>query len=157
MPSDDRRWMDEAYALAVTAEQAGEVPVGAVIVQHGQVIGRGANAPIAACDPSAHAEVIAIRDACRTENNYRLSDCTLYVTLEPCPMCVGLIHHARISRVVFGAADPKSGALGGKADLRESGCFYHHLVQEGPVDETRSGGILKRFFEKRRSDSRGKR
>jgi tRNA(adenine34) deaminase len=111
-PSEFEAWMDEALALANLAQERGEVPVGAVVVRDGVIVGRGGNAPIAFNDPTAHAEISALRDAARTLGNYRLPDCDLYVTLEPCTMCAGAIMHARIRRLVFGARDPKTGACG---------------------------------------------
>ncbi|MGH8684954.1 MAG: tRNA adenosine(34) deaminase TadA, partial [Nitrosospira sp.] len=105
----DIDFMRSALELAEQAEAAGEVPVGAVVVKDGAIIGRGYNRPISAADPTAHAEIMALRDAAQRLANYRLVDCTLYVTLEPCAMCVGAIFHARIARLVFGAADPKTG------------------------------------------------
>ena len=115
--SDDSRWMEYALGLAHQAEAMGEVPVGAVIVADGEIIGEGCNNPIAGHDPTAHAEIQAIRDAGQRSGNYRLQNATLYVTLEPCAMCAGAIVHARIDRVVYGAADPKGGACGSVFDL----------------------------------------
>ena len=112
MKSEDDLFMREALALAREAEAMGEVPVGAVVVREGLIVGRGFNAPISLHDPSAHAEIRALRDAAERAANYRLPDCTLYVTLEPCAMCAGAIQHARIARLVYGAADPKTGACG---------------------------------------------
>ncbi|MEK7768196.1 MAG: tRNA adenosine(34) deaminase TadA, partial [Pseudomonadota bacterium] len=109
--------MRAALDLAQQARDAGEVPVGAVVVKDGAIIGRGYNRPISAADPTAHAEVMALRDAARHLGNYRLTDCVLYVTLEPCAMCVGAIFHARIARLVYGAKDPKTGACGSVIDL----------------------------------------
>ena len=139
-----------ALELAAQAEEAGEVPVGAVVVKNGTIIGRGYNRPISAADPSAHAEVMALRDAALSLRNYRLADCTLYVTLEPCVMCVGAIFHARISRLVFGAADPKTGACGGMVDLPAEIRLNHHLQVSGGVLAEEGGGKLKRFFAERR-------
>ncbi len=109
--------MGEALALARLAQAHGEIPVGAIVVKDGVIIGRGGNAPIAANDPTAHAEIAALRDAARSLGNYRLPECDLYVTLEPCAMCAGAILHARIRRLVFGARDPKTGACGSVIDL----------------------------------------
>ena len=111
-PEEDAHWMRLALAQARAGAQAGEVPVGAVVVRQGQVIGQGANAPLACCDPTAHAEVQALRAAAQQLGNYRLEGCTLYVTLEPCVMCAGAMLHARLARVVFGAPEPKTGAAG---------------------------------------------
>ena len=113
----DARWMRLALAEALAAAAAGEVPVGAVVVKDGTVIGAGRNAPIGAHDPTAHAEVLALRAAARHLGNYRLDDCTLYVTLEPCAMCSGAMLHARLARVVYGAPDPKTGAAGSVLNL----------------------------------------
>src|SRR5271154_6698543 len=119
------KFMREALALAGEAAGAGEVPVGAVVVRDGLVIGRGFNRPISSNDPSAHAEIVALREAATAEGNYRLPGCELYVTLEPCAMCVGAMVHARIARVVFGAHDPKTGACGSIADLPALAAFNH--------------------------------
>ncbi|MEP7208710.1 MAG: tRNA adenosine(34) deaminase TadA, partial [Casimicrobiaceae bacterium] len=118
--------MAEALALARAAGQRGEVPVGAVVVADGVVIGRGGNVPIAASDPTAHAEIGALREAARARRNYRLPGCTLYVTLEPCVMCAGAIMHARVARVVYGAGDPKTGACGSVVDLFAERRLNHH-------------------------------
>src|SRR5579864_8973473 len=116
-PEIDSAMMSEALALAVRAAEQGEVPVGAVVVKDGKIIGRGFNAPISYRDPTAHAEIGAMRDAAAALGNYRLTGCTLYVTLEPCAMCAGAIMHARIARLVYGAADPKTGACGSVVNL----------------------------------------
>src|SRR5215510_1234143 len=113
----DEKFMREALDLARTARAAGEVPVGAVVVRDNAVIGRGYNQPISGCDPTAHAEIVALRAAACHLQNYRLTDCELFVTLEPCAMCAGAMLHARIARLVYGAADPKTGACGGVIDL----------------------------------------
>ena len=117
----DLQWMQEALVLAQQAGAAGEVPVGAVVVKDGVIVGRGRNAPIESNDPSAHAEVIALRDAAQTLGNYRLEDCTLYVTLEPCTMCSGAILNARLARVVYGASEPRTGAAGSVINEPKSG------------------------------------
>ena len=143
-------WMGEALALARQAQARGEVPVGAVVVKDGAIIGRGGNAPIAANDPTAHAEIAALRDAARTLGNYRLPDCDLYVTLEPCAMCAGAILHSRIRRLVFGARDPKTGACGSIVDLFSEQRLNHHTtVTAGVVAET-CGRLLTDFFLARR-------
>ncbi|MEP7330382.1 MAG: tRNA adenosine(34) deaminase TadA, partial [Betaproteobacteria bacterium] len=126
MSSVDEAFMDAALALAVAAAARGEVPVGALIVREGVVLGRGGNAPIAGHDPTAHAEIAAMREAAAAVGNYRLPGATLYSTLEPCPMCAGAILHARIARVVFGARDPKSGACGSVIDLFAERKLNHH-------------------------------
>ena len=121
--ADDKRWMAQALELATQAASVGEVPVGAVVVRDGVCIGEGYNQPITTHDPSAHAEMVALRVAARAIGNYRLVNCTLYVTLEPCPMCFGAMIHARIARLVVGAVDSRSGAAGGRVDLTEPGLF----------------------------------
>ena len=142
----DEHFMREALALAAQAEALGEVPVGAVVVQDGVVIGRGYNQPIAAHDPTAHAEVVAMRDAAAKIGNYRLAGCDLYVTLEPCVMCAGAIMHARVGRVVYGAADPKTGACGSVVDLfAETKLNHHATVIRGVLAGECSAG-LSAFF-----------
>ena len=127
--SDANTFMRAALACAREALALGEVPVGAVVVQAGEIIGRGFNAPIARSDPSAHAEIAALRDAAQRHANYRLAGCELYVTLEPCAMCVGAILHARIARLYYGASDPKTGACGSVVDLiNEPKLNYHTLA-----------------------------
>jgi tRNA(adenine34) deaminase len=148
--AEDERWMGEAIALARDAARLGEVPVGAVLVKDGSVIGRGGNAPIAASDPTAHAEIAAMREAARALGNYRLPGCTLYVTIEPCAMCAGAILHARISRVVFGAPDPKTGACGSVVDLFAEPRLNHHATVAGGVRGDECGALLSAFFAERR-------
>ena len=143
-------FMREALALAANAAAAGEVPVGAVVVKDGTIIGRGANQPISSADPTAHAEIVALRQAAAALGNYRLTDCELYVTLEPCAMCVGAMLHARLKRVVYGATDPKTGACGSVVDLPAVGALNHHARFEGGVLGEECGGLLKRFFAERR-------
>ena len=149
--SPDESFMHHALALAQRASAAGEVPVGAIVVKEGAVIGRGYNQPIGDSDPTAHAEIQALRDAARNENNYRLPACTLYVTLEPCAMCVGAILHARVARVVFGASDPKGGACGSVINLPAEKMLNHHTDFSGGVLATESAALLKAFFATRRS------
>jgi tRNA(adenine34) deaminase len=144
--------MRRALALAHHAEQAGEVPVGAVVVQGGEIVGEGWNQPIRAHDPSAHAEIVALRAAAARQRNYRLADSVLYVTLEPCAMCAGAIVHARIARVVFGASDPKAGAGGSVFNLLASDKLNHRAEIEGSVLGEECGEMLRRFFRARRSD-----
>ncbi|HET7650801.1 MAG TPA: tRNA adenosine(34) deaminase TadA [Gammaproteobacteria bacterium] len=146
----DERWMQEALALAQKAEAEGEVPVGAVIVKNGEIIGRGWNHPISAHDPTAHAEIVAMRAAAQSVENYRLTDTTLYVTLEPCPMCAGAMVHARIGRLVFGATDPRAGAAGTVFNLVQADALNHRLNVTGGVLAEACGDILKRFFAQRR-------
>jgi tRNA(adenine34) deaminase len=147
----DAEFMSEALTLAMSAGQAGEVPVGAVVACDGQIIGRGYNAPISSHDPSAHAEIQALRAAALARRNYRLTGCTLYVTLEPCAMCAGAIQHARIARVVFGAADPKTGACGSVVDLFVEPLLNHHARIEGGILAEQCGEILTNFFRERRA------
>jgi len=152
----DAAWMRECLREAAAAEQAGEVPVGAVVVRAGEIVGRGRNAPIARHDPSAHAEIVALRAACATLGNYRLVDGELFVTVEPCLMCVGAIVQARLQRVVFGCADPKAGALGGLLDLSHQPGLNHHFAVRGGVCEAEARALLQRFFRARRSDESGR-
>jgi tRNA(adenine34) deaminase len=149
----DRYWMGRALALARRAADAGEVPVGAVLVRDDEVIGEGWNRPIGACDPTAHAEVLALRAASARVSNYRLVDTTLYVTLEPCPMCAGAIIHARVARVVFGAADPRTGAAGTVFDLLKSTLLNHRAEVTGGVLAEECGALLREFFRARRIKS----
>jgi len=142
--------MREALALAKLAAEAGEVPVGAVLVREGAVVGRGYNRPVTGRDPTAHAEVMALRDAAEQIGNYRLGECQLYVTLEPCAMCAGAIMHARVSRVVYGAADPKSGACGSVVDLFAENRLNHHATVTGGVMAEEAAKLLKEFFGARR-------
>jgi tRNA(adenine34) deaminase len=143
-------WMGEALALARTAAGRGEVPVGAVVVRDGVIIGRGGNAPIAASDPTAHAEIAALREAGRALGNYRLPGCELYVTIEPCAMCAGAIIHARIARVLFGARDPKTGACGSVIDLFAEPRLNHHAEVVAGVRADECGALLSQFFAARR-------
>lgn len=148
--NDDERWMSRALELARLAQEKGEVPVGAVLVRGDTVLGEGCNGPIAASDPTAHAEISAIRAAGRRVANYRLPDTTLYVTLEPCPMCAGAILQARVERLVFGAWDDKSGAAGSVVDLFVPGRFNHTCRVAGGVLREECGGLLTEFFRGRR-------
>ena len=147
----DVEFMQRALALALRAEAEGEVPVGAVVVQDGLVIGEGWNQPIGHHDPTAHAEFMALRDAARRSQNYRLPGAQLYVTLEPCPMCAGAIVHARIARVVFAAPDPRSGAAGSMFDQLPSDERFNHVTEcEGGVLADKSADMLRAFFRARR-------
>lgn len=144
-------FMREAMEEARRAWEAGEVPVGAVVVRDGQIVGRGFNRPISTHDPTAHAEIVALRDAARRIGNYRLTGCDLYVTIEPCVMCAGAIMHARIAHVIYGARDPKTGAHGSVVDLFAEKRLNHHTdVTEGVLAEA-CGGLLSRFFAERRN------
>lgn len=149
--SDDH-FMREALALAQQAEALGEVPVGAVVVKAGVIIGRGCNQPITVHDPTAHAEVVAMRDAAVRTGNYRLVGCELYVTLEPCVMCAGAIMHARVGRVVYGAADPKTGACGSVVDLFADARLNHHATVVPGVLAGECSARLRTFFSQRRLD-----
>ncbi|MBA3034547.1 MAG: tRNA adenosine(34) deaminase TadA [Gammaproteobacteria bacterium] len=148
---DDSDFMGMALELARQAATLGEVPVGAVIVQDGTVVGRGFNQPIGRHDPTAHAEVMALRDAAARLGNYRLPGCTLYVTLEPCVMCAGAIMHARIERVVYGARDPKTGAAGSVVDLFAEDRLNHHAEVVSGVRAAECGALLSGFFAARRA------
>ena len=147
---DDSGFMGLALDLAREAGAAGEVPVGALVVLDGEVVGRGFNQPIGRHDPTAHAEIMALRDAATHLGNYRLPGCTLYVTLEPCAMCAGAIMHARIDRVVFGARDPKTGAAGSIVDLFAETRLNHHTAVVGGVLAEECGTLLSSFFAARR-------
>jgi tRNA(adenine34) deaminase len=147
---NDEDFMRHALELARRAQAEGEVPVGAVVVLEEKVIGEGWNRPISASDPTAHAEIQAMRAAASTRQNYRLVGATLYVTLEPCAMCVGAMFHARIRRVVFGAADPKTGAAGSTVDLFEEKRLNHHALVLGGVLAAECGALLSDFFGSRR-------
>jgi tRNA(adenine34) deaminase len=149
----DTQFMREALSLAEQAGQAGEVPVGAVVVYQGRVIGRGRNAPIAGHDPSAHAEIVALREAARHLGNYRLEGCSLYVTLEPCAMCAGAMLHARLERVVFGAPDPRTGAAGSVIDLFARSELNHQTLVTGAVLAEPCGQLLREFFRARRGNA----
>ena len=152
--ADDLRYMHAAIAQAERARAAGEVPVGAVVVVDGEIVGAGYNQPISARDPSAHAEIMALRDAARRLDNYRLPHSTLYVTLEPCAMCCGAIMHARVARVVFGARDPKTGAAGSVIDLFAENRLNHHAETSGGVLAEECGALLSAFFAARRKAPR---
>jgi tRNA(adenine34) deaminase len=147
---DDSGFMGLALDLAREAGAAGEVPVGALIVLDGEVVGRGFNQPIGRHDPTAHAEIMALRDAATRLGNYRLPRCTLYVTLEPCAMCAGAIMHARIERVVFGTRDPKTGAAGSIIDLFAEARLNHHTAVVGGMLTEECGSLLSGFFAARR-------
>ena len=149
--------MERALQLAREAAEAGEVPVGAVIVDPatGAIVAEGANAPISGHDPTAHAEIVALRDAGARLDNYRLCDSTLYVTLEPCPMCAGAIVHARVARVVYGADDPKGGAAGSVFDLLPTDERFNHKVSvQGGLLHEACGSLLKDFFRQRRKQQK---
>lgn len=152
-PEGDARWMGVALDLAREAASRGEVPVGAVVVRDGIVLGRGGNAPISGHDPTAHAEIAALRDAAQAARNYRLPGCELFVTLEPCAMCAGAIFHARIARVVFGAHDLKSGVCGSVVDLFGESRLNHHALVTGGVRAGECAHLLSSFFAARRGEA----
>ena len=146
----DRQFMEQALEQAGLAALAGEVPVGAVIVRNGEVISKAFNQPITNHDPSAHAEILALRDAALSAENYRLPGTTLYVTLEPCIMCAGAMLHARVDRIVYGATDPKTGAAGSVLDVFSSKQINHQTVIEGGMMAQECGQLLRDFFKERR-------
>jgi tRNA(adenine34) deaminase len=146
----DELRMEEALRLATMAQAAGEVPVGAVVVSGGKIVGRGWNQPITANDPTAHAEMQALREAAQALGNYRLTGCELYVTLEPCAMCAGAMVHARIARLVYGAADPKAGAAGGAMEVLNHSKLNHRVEVTAGVLAGRSQELLQAFFRERR-------
>ena len=146
----DEKWMKIAISEASVAKNEGEIPVGAVLIHNNKLIAKAHNQPILNHDPTAHAEVISIRKAGKKLNNYRLAGSTLYVTLEPCVMCLGAIMHARIDRIVFGASDPKTGVCGSKADLTSEAFFTHKVKVDGGVLEEENKEILQSFFKSKR-------
>lgn len=147
---EDHYWLQQALELASTAENVGEVPVGAILVKEGVTLGRGYNQPIATSDPTAHAEIIALREAATQEKNYRLPNTVLYVTLEPCAMCVGAMLHARVKRLVFGAFDPRGGAVVSVLKIPSLPELNHRLETKGGVLEKECSLLLKNFFSKKR-------
>lgn len=154
---EDERWMDRALALASQAASIGEVPVGAVVVLNGREVGAGFNAPISSRDPTAHAEIRAIRDAARRVGNYRLSGATLYVTIEPCTMCTGAMVHARISRLVYGATEPKAGAVESSAQILDSDAMNWRVAVTGGVQAERCSTVISSFFAARRRAAKARR
>ena len=151
----DVAFMRQALALAREGEALGEVPVGAVVVANGEVVGEGFNAPISRHDPTAHAEVMALRAAAERRANYRLDGATLYVTLEPCTMCVGALVHARVARVVFAATEPKAGSLQSARRQLDSGYYNHVFAWQGGLLADEAGAMLSAFFRRRRSEQKG--
>jgi tRNA(adenine34) deaminase len=149
--ADDQTYMHAALAQARKAQAAGEVPVGAVVVQDGEIVGSGFNAPISRHDPTAHAEILALRDAAERLGNYRLPGCELYVTLEPCAMCVGAMLHARIARLIYGATDPKTGACGSVINLFGEAKLNHHASVTPGVLAEECGLLLREFFAAKRA------
>jgi len=150
--ADDERWMRRALELARKAAAAGEVPVGAVVVLDGRIVGEGGNRMIAAQDPSAHAEMEALRAACKAVGNYRLPGAEVFVTLEPCAMCAGALVLARVARVVYSAADPKSGAAGSVLDVLRNPVLNHQCEVVSGLLAEESAALLRQFFRDRRSD-----
>ena len=150
----DNDFMQIALDLAQQAGVAGEVPVGAIVVKDGEIIGRGSNAPITTNDPTAHAEIRAMRDAAQHIGNYRLVGCTLYVTLEPCAMCSGAIQHARIAKLIYGASDPKTGACGSVINLMAEPKLNHHTEISRGVLGSECGALLSSFFSARRKKAK---
>jgi tRNA(adenine34) deaminase len=151
MPPSDLGFMTQALELARAARQQGEVPVGAVLVHRDSVIATGSNRPISACDPTAHAEIEALRAGARTLGSYRVIDTTLYVTLEPCPMCAAALVHARVRRVVFGAFDPRAGGAGSVVDIFKLEGLNHRVDVFGGVMAAQCGELLQSFFSERRA------
>lgn len=149
--NSDREFMTRALELARAAADNGEVPVGAVVVIDGGIVGAGSNSPITDCDPSAHAEVLAIRAACKQLGNYRLPGATLYVTIEPCTMCLGVLMHARVSRLVFGAPEPKAGVLHSHPGVFGQPFWNHSLKVEGGLLAAECGELIQSFFKSRRA------
>jgi tRNA(adenine34) deaminase len=152
LPTDDH-FMKRALELAQQAAVQGEVPVGAVVVRNGEIIGQGHNQPIASHDPTAHAEIIAMRDASKNLSNYRLTGCDIYVTIEPCTMCVGAMVHARIRQIFFGALEPRAGALTSQLQLMEDGHFNHSILWEGGILADQCARVLRDFFRQKRSQN----
>ena len=151
---DDEYWMRKALALASQAEQMSEIPVGALLVLNNEIIGEGFNSPISTCDPTAHAEIQAIRAACQQMQNYRLPGATLYVTLEPCSMCAGAIVHSRLARVVFAATEPKSGVACSQAQFFSADFLNHQVEVVGGVLAEQAGQQLSHFFQYRREQKK---
>lgn len=147
---DYKKWMTIALALAQQGAEQGEVPVGALLVRAGEVIGQGWNRPVGSHDPSAHAEIIALRDAAQRQQNYRLSGSTLFVTIEPCTMCFGAIMHARVERLVYGASEPRAGVCESRLQLPQEDFYNHRLEVVRGVLAEEAGQLLKTFFAERR-------
>jgi tRNA(adenine34) deaminase len=151
MHPDDSHWMQLALEQARLAAERGEVPVGAVVVRDGELLGLGHNQPITAHDPTAHAEIVALRAACAKAGNYRLPETTLYVTIEPCSMCVGAMMHARVGRLVYGAPEPRAGAVQSALQLAGAAHFNHRLDCVGGVLAQECGALMRAFFRARRT------
>ncbi|WP_271273403.1 tRNA adenosine(34) deaminase TadA [Aliamphritea hakodatensis] len=151
---DDEKWMAYALKLADKAAEKGEVPVGAVVVRDGEVLGEGWNRPISGHDPCAHAEIIALRDAAANVANYRLVDATLYVTIEPCTMCAGAIIHSRVKRLVFGATEPKAGAVISNGQVLDQPWMNYRVEYQGGVMAERCSDCISAFFQQRREEKK---
>ena len=149
----DSDFMTRALELAQQAADRGEVPVGAVVVENGEIVGEGYNRPITSYDPTAHAEIVAMRDAAKNLSNYRLTGCDLYVTIEPCTMCVGAMVHARVRKVIFGALEPRAGALTSQLQLMEDDLFNHSILWEGGILADQCARVLRDFFRQKRSQN----
>lgn len=149
----DLQWMAEALKLAQRAAEAGEVPVGALLVRDNQLVGQGWNQPLGSCDPTAHAEIVALRDAARQLNNYRLPNTTLYVTIEPCTMCIGAMIHARVGRLVYGAEEPRAGAVVSQLRLTECSHYNHKIEVVGGVMAQKCGELVSEFFRAKRNSA----
>ena len=152
LPTDDH-FMKRALELAQQAADRGEVPVGAVVVRNGEIIGQGHNQPIVSHDSTAHAEIMAMRDASKNLSNYRLTGCDIYVTIEPCTMCVGAMVHARIRQIFFGALEPRAGALTSQLQLMEDDLFNHSILWEGGILADQCARVLRDFFRQKRSQN----
>lgn len=152
MKNIDEQWMQLALDQARLAAAAGEVPVGAVLVKNNEVIAAGFNQPIGRCDPTAHAEVVVLRNAAQTLSNYRVPETTLYVTIEPCAMCAGALVHARVQRLVFGAPEPRAGAVVSTLQLLEGGQLNHRVEVEGGVLADQCAELMQTFFRQRRAN-----
>ncbi|WP_445359540.1 tRNA adenosine(34) deaminase TadA [Microbulbifer sp. ANSA005] len=146
----DFGFMRRALELAQLAAERGEVPVGAVLVQDGKIIGEGSNRPIGNCDPSAHAEIVALREAADKQQNYRLPNTTLYVTIEPCTMCFGAMVHARVGRLVYGATEPRAGVVESQLELAQANFFNHKITVESGVMAEEASNLVREFFHDRR-------
>ena len=155
MSERDEYWMTKALSLAQQAACVGEVPVGAVLVFNDEIVGQGSNQPITANDPTAHAEIVALRNAAKILGNYRLPETTLYVTIEPCTMCIGALVHARIKHLVFGALEPKAGAVCSRLHLLDGTHFNHTIPYRQGVLAEESGQLISDFFQQRREQKRG--
>jgi tRNA(adenine34) deaminase len=151
---DDEYWMRQALALALDADARNEVPVGALIVRDGALIGKGFNQPISTSDPTAHAEIVALRSAAQDVENYRLPNATMYVTVEPCAMCAGAIIHARLARLVYAAAEPKAGAVCSHLQLFDQAQMNHKVAWQGGVLAEESSAVVQAFFARRREEKK---